>query len=119
MHETLLRDLYNLLQRVFDPKPLNPKLILLILNEYIYSNPIFKETEPDLTSYIADLKLGIKVSHLFLNSFQNSAVERYHDRREEFFNESSLDLIQVHDFADAFISDIERIHKRFKDPILG
>lgn len=43
----------------------------------------------------------------------------YYDRREEFFNESSLDLIHVHDFSDAFITDIERIHKRFKDPILG
>jgi len=70
MHKTLLRDLYNLLQRVFDPKPLNPKSILIILNEYIYSNPIFKETESDLTSYIADLKLGIKVSHLLLTHFR-------------------------------------------------
>ena len=62
MHETLLRDLYNILQRVFDPKPLNPKPILLILDQYIYSNPVFKETEPDLTNYIADLELGIKVN---------------------------------------------------------
>ena len=62
MHETLLRDLYNVLQRVFDPKPQNPKLILLILDQYIYSNPIFKESEPDLTNYIATLELGIKVN---------------------------------------------------------
>jgi hypothetical protein len=62
MHETLLRDLYNILQRVFDPKPLNPKPILVILDQYIYSNPMFKETEPDLTNYIAELELGIKVN---------------------------------------------------------
>jgi len=59
MHESLLRDLYNILQRVFDPKPLNPKPILLILNQYIYSNPLFTET--DLTNYISELKLGITV----------------------------------------------------------
>ena len=65
VHETLLRDLYNILQRVFDPKPLNPKPILVILNQYIYNNPIFKETEPDLTSYITDLELGINVISFF------------------------------------------------------
>ena len=65
MHETLLRDLYNILQRVFDPKPLNPKPILLILDEYIYSNPIFKETEPDLTNYITELERGIKVNSFY------------------------------------------------------
>jgi len=68
MHETLLRELYNVLQRVFDPKPLNPKPILLILDQYIYSNPLFSETEPDLTNYIADLARGIKV--IFLLSFE-------------------------------------------------
>ena len=59
MHESLLRDLYNILQRVFDPKPLNPKPILIILNQHIYSNPLFTET--DLTNYISELKLGITV----------------------------------------------------------
>jgi hypothetical protein len=61
MHETLLRDLYNVLQRVFDPKPLNPKPILLILDQYIYSNPLFSESETDLASIIADLELGVRV----------------------------------------------------------
>ena len=61
MHETLLRDLYNILQRVFDPKPLNPKPILLILDQYIYSNPLFSENDPNLTSVIADLELGVRV----------------------------------------------------------
>ena len=61
MHETLLRDLYNILQCVFDPKPMNPKPILLILNQYIYSNPLFAETKPDLTKYISDLEIGLKV----------------------------------------------------------
>jgi hypothetical protein len=62
MHETLLRDLYNILQRVFDPKPLNPKPILIILDQYVYGNPLFNETEKDLTNYISDLEIGIKVS---------------------------------------------------------
>ena len=61
IHETLLRDLYNILQCVFDPKPLNPKPILVILNQYIYSNPVFAETNPDLTKYISDLEIGLKV----------------------------------------------------------
>jgi len=43
----------------------------------------------------------------------------YSERREQFLDEPNLDLRRVHDFADAFISDIERLHKRFKDPILG
>jgi hypothetical protein len=43
----------------------------------------------------------------------------YQERHEDFFKEQAMDLIHVHDFADGFISDIERIHKRFKDPILG
>lgn len=71
MHETLLRDLYNILQCVFDPKPLNPKPILLILNQYIYSNPLFAETEPDLTKYISDLEIGLKVLRA------GSKVDRY------------------------------------------
>ena len=61
VHETLLRDLYDLLQRVFDPKPMNPKPIIIILNQYIYSNPLFDESKPDLTNYIVDLEIGIKV----------------------------------------------------------
>jgi hypothetical protein len=43
----------------------------------------------------------------------------YSERREEFLEEQELDLRHVHDFADAFIDNIERLHKRFKDPILG
>ena len=61
IHETLLRDLYNILQCVFDPKPMNPKPILVILDQYIYSNPIFAETNPDLTKEISDLEIGLKV----------------------------------------------------------
>jgi len=34
-------------------------------------------------------------------------------------NENELDLIHVHDFVDSFINDLDRINKRFKDPILG
>ena len=68
MHETLLRDLYNVLQRVFDPKPLNPKPILLILDQYIYSNPLFSETEPDMRSIIADLDLGVRVIPSFFDA---------------------------------------------------
>lgn len=61
IHETLLRDLYNILQCVFDPKPLNPNPILVILDKYIYSNPVFAETNPDLTKYVSDLEIGLKV----------------------------------------------------------
>ena len=43
----------------------------------------------------------------------------YSDKREQFFNKESLELIHVYNFVDGFIDDIERIHKRFKEPILG
>lgn len=77
MHETLLRDLYNVLQHVFDPKPLNPKPILLILNQYIYSNPLFNETEPDLTRIIADLELGIRVFPFLFKADIRTAQLKY------------------------------------------
>jgi hypothetical protein len=77
MNETLLRDLYDILQRVFDPKPMNPKPILLILDQYIYSNPLFNETNPDLTNYIAELELGITVSFFLPSSDFRIAPKKY------------------------------------------
>ena len=61
VHETLLRDLYNILQKVFDAKPLNPKPILVILNQHIYNNPLFNQTERDTTKYVSELDTGIRV----------------------------------------------------------
>lgn len=105
---------------MFDPKPLNPKPILLILDQYIYRNPLFSETEPDMRSIIADLDLGVRVIPFFFDAnIQNCAIEVYSERREQFLEISDLDLHHVHNFADAFIDDIQRLHKRFKDPILG
>ena len=70
LHETLLRDLYNLLQRVFDPKPLNPQPILIILNRYIYQNDLFNETGKDTTKYLSDLELGIMVEIMAFSANQ-------------------------------------------------
>ena len=61
LHETLLRDLYNVLQHAFDPKPLNPAPILIILNRYIYQNELFNKTERDTSNYLSDLEQGIIV----------------------------------------------------------
>ena len=56
-----MRELYNVLQKAFDPKPHNPKPILVILDQYIYSNPLFAETEPDLSQYVTALETGLHV----------------------------------------------------------
>jgi hypothetical protein len=67
LHESLLRELYNILQKVYEQKPLNPKVVLDALDQYIYNNPLFQENGHDLTGDIEDLERGLKVFIYFYN----------------------------------------------------
>jgi hypothetical protein len=86
LHETLLRDLYNVLQQAFDPKPLNPQPILVILNRYVYQNELFNETERDTTKYLSDLEQGIMV----IDSLLKLIMRIEHEKFIRSVDESSL-----------------------------
>jgi hypothetical protein len=119
INRTLLRDLYSILQTVFDAKPLAPKPVLSLLNEHIYGHPFFNRTEQDTEICARELDTGIRV-HVVLSSLtQKRAKEIYNTRRDEFFDERDLDITHLHNFIESFISDLRKLDKRFRDPILG
>ncbi|EHL03390.1 hypothetical protein M7I_0612 [Glarea lozoyensis 74030] len=60
LYDGLLRDLYNVLQHVYDKKPESPGMILAFLDLHIYNDPSFYEEEADADSYRAQLTEGLR-----------------------------------------------------------
>jgi hypothetical protein len=59
LYDGLLRDLYDVLQHVYDKKPEFPGMILAFLDLHIYNDPSFFEAEADAEAYRAHLIEGL------------------------------------------------------------
>lgn len=106
VHEILLRDLFEQLQRCYDTKPPEIGDIMAILETRIYDDPLFSKTPEDLDRFSDQLHRAL----------QTMARETYHGifmkeigqlgDRTEFFH-----VIQ---FGKAVIKLVERIQKRYR-----
>ncbi|TKX22764.1 hypothetical protein C1H76_4798 [Elsinoe australis] len=60
LHDTLLRELYDLLQHCYENKPPSVGLVMHILENHIYDDPLFARTPEDLDGFTDALREALR-----------------------------------------------------------
>lgn len=107
-HDTLLRELYDILQHAFDQKAVPVGRVMWILDKHIYDDPLFTATNMD--SYADQLTEGLR--------FRAGEVveELMADLPKD---RSELDPFHVVELTQKVVKLAEKISKRFKEPVMG
>ncbi|KAL7275660.1 hypothetical protein RUND412_001393 [Rhizina undulata] len=108
VHDSLLRELYDILQHAFDAKKVPTGEVQWILDKHIYEDPLF--TVSDMDSYIEQLKEGLR------SKAQEIADEIIRDLPEE---KDQLDPLHVIELTQKVLKLAEKIQKRFPQPIMS
>ena len=105
VHEILLRDLFEQLQRCYDTKPPEIGDIMAILETRIYDDPLFSKTPEDLDRFSDQLHRAL----------QTMARETYHGIFMKEIGQlgDQTEFFHVIQFGKAVIKLVERIQKRY------
>lgn len=111
LHDALLRDLYNVLQRCYEEKPPSAGEIMYVLDHHIYADPNFSRTPEDVESFTELLWDGLR--------------ERAHDLYKVYLAKEIPDDLSCWEFfhviqlGKAVVKLAERIQKRYrKNPVI-
>lgn len=113
LHVALLRDLFDLLQHCYEPKSPSVGPIVYVLENYIYADPSFSQSDAEMISYRNQLYQGL--------------TEKAHDLYKKFLEEhvpndqNSWDFVHVIELGKAVVALAQRTQKRYrkKPEILG
>lgn len=108
IHDTLLRELYDILQHAFDQKAVPVGTVMWILDKHVYDDPLFTATNMD--SYADQLKEGLR------SRAAEIVAELMADLPQD---RSELDPFHVVELAQKVVKLTEKISKRFKEPVMG
>lgn len=106
LHEALLRDLYNILQHCYEPKPPSAGSIMLVLEEHIYGDASFTKNPDELQSYTEQLATGLRS--------QAAAVYRGYLEAEVPQNQDEWQFSHVVQLGKSVVKLCERIQKRYR-----
>ena len=106
LHDGLLRDLYDLLQHCFEPKPPSPGPVLMILENHIYSDPSFSKSESQLEVFVEQLAVGL--------SANAAAVYKGYLEAEIPQNQEEWQFFHVVQLGKSVVKLCERIQKRYR-----
>ena len=113
LNDALLRDLYSIATRCYEPKPPSIGLLIFFLETYIFPDPSFTKTSRDLDAFSGQLREGLREqAQANYQNFTNKNIPR--DSQEwEFYN--------VIELGKSIMNLGQRIQKRYrKNPeILG
>ncbi|CAG8974156.1 hypothetical protein HYALB_00002795 [Hymenoscyphus albidus] len=106
LHDGLLRDLYDVLQHCYDPKPPSPGPIMVILDNHIYNDPSFFQGEEEAESYRVQLEEGLR----------SRAAGVYRDYLEAQVpqNQEEWQFYHVIQLGKAVVKLCERIQKKYR-----
>lgn len=106
LNEALLRELFQLMLKVFDTKapPLGP--IMYVLNNHIYDDPLFSATPEELDQYTENLRQALK--ERAVDVYRELVASKIPATKEqwEFYN--------VIELGKAVVKLCERIQKRYR-----
>ncbi|KAL2124638.1 hypothetical protein VTJ04DRAFT_1003 [Mycothermus thermophilus] len=60
LHDALLRDLFSLLMRCYEPKPPTVGVVMALLNDHIYPDPTFSQRPEDAAEFTQQLDNGLR-----------------------------------------------------------
>ncbi|KAM3086595.1 hypothetical protein ACMFMG_000722 [Clarireedia jacksonii] len=106
LHDGLLRDLYDLLQHCYEPKPPSPGEVLTVLESHIYSDPLFSRSPGGFDTYVEQLAEGLK----------SKAAEVYRNYLEAAVpqNQEEWEFFHVIELGKSVVKLCERIRKRYR-----
>jgi MUN domain len=111
LHDTLLRDLYDLLQHCFETKPPSVGPVMLILENHIHSNSSFSKSPEQLQEYTQELERGLRE--------KAAAVYRSYLEAEVPQNQEEWQFSHVVKLGKAVVKLCQRIQKRYqKNPTI-
>jgi hypothetical protein len=110
-HDTLLRDLYDLLQHCYESKPPSIGPVMLILENHIYSNSSFSRSPEQLQGYTEELVSGLRE--------KAAAVYRNYLEAEVPQNQEEWQFSHVVKLGKSVVKLCQRIQKRYhKNPAI-
>ncbi|KAB5536657.1 c2 domain-containing protein [Coniochaeta sp. 2T2.1] len=112
-HTVLLRDLYEALERCYEPKPPSIKDHMMVLGRHVYDDPSFSQRPEDSENF----------KHELGNALRDRAATVYRDFVDSIIpqNQEEWDFSHVVQLGKAVTSICQRIKKRYKSnpEILG
>jgi hypothetical protein len=113
LHDALLRDLFSLLMRCYEPKPPTVGVVMALLNNHVFPDPAFSQRPEDAADFSQQLNNGLR----------QQAAQVYRDFLDTHIPRSQRDWHFGHvvNLGKAVVELAERIRKRYrKNPeILG
>ena len=106
LHQSLLRDLYELLQDCYSKEPPSIASIMYILHTYIYDDPLFSFPDDEFYAYENDLR----------SMLREKARDIYRDLLAKDIPEQSLEWQFAHviNLGKAVVKQCQRTQKKFK-----
>jgi len=106
LHETLLRELFELMMYVYEtkPPPLGP--VMYILESHIYDDPTFPGTEEDMDRFSEQLRVALKQKAG--DVYRDLLAKHIPDTKEEW------EFYHVIELGRAVVKLCERIQKRYR-----
>ena len=106
LHDAILRELYEVVTKVYEPKPPTVGVILYVLEHYIYSDSSFPKTDEDLEAFKAQLRAGLRES---AQQIYNAYMEKNLPQ-----DPSTWEFYNVIQLGQAILSLAEKIQKRYR-----
>jgi MUN domain len=106
LHDALLRDLYDRLQRCYESKPLSVGPIMFILENHIYNDSSFMKSSEQLQEYTEELRRGLQE--------RAAAAYRGYLEAEVPQNQEERQFYHVIQLGKAVVKLCHRIQKRYK-----
>ena len=106
LHVALLRDLYDVLQHCYEPKPPSVGPIVYVLEHHIYDDPGFSKTQEDLDVYKDQLYQGLQgKAHEMYRAFLQKEVPN---------DQHSWEFFHVIELGKMVVALAQRIQKRYR-----
>ncbi|KAL2023192.1 hypothetical protein VTK56DRAFT_3315 [Thermocarpiscus australiensis] len=106
LHEALLRDVYDLLTKCYEPKPPTVGVVMAILMDHIYSDPAFSQRPEDAAEFSQQLENGLRQ--------QAANVYREYLDKNIPHNQQDWDFSHVVNLGKDVVGLAERIKKRYR-----
>lgn len=106
LHVALLRDLYDVLQHCYEPKPPTVGPIVYVLEHHIYDDPSFSNTQDDVDGYRDQLYQGLQgKAHEMYRAFLQKEVPN---------DQNSWEFFHVIELGKMVVALAQRIQKRYR-----
>ncbi|KAK4039256.1 hypothetical protein C8A01DRAFT_36741 [Parachaetomium inaequale] len=106
LHDALLRELFSLLMRCYEPKPPTVGVVMALLNNHVYADPAFSQRPEDAAEFSQQLDNGLR----------QQAAQVYRDFLDKHIPRSQRDWDFGHvvDLGKAVVGLAEKIKKRYR-----